>query len=63
MNKRMDTKPVNQPEQAACSEQPKSRVLRMLECTFLCHVNDARALIGLCLLVTSHLGQILDFFQ
>ena len=32
----------------------------MLSRKFLCNVNDTRALIGLCLLVTSHLGQILD---
>ena len=30
----------------------------MLVRKFLCKVNDKRALIGLCLLVTSHLGQI-----
>ena len=36
------------------------KVLRMLVCSFLCNVNDTRALIGLCLLVTSHCGQIID---
>ena len=32
----------------------------MLVRKFFCNVNDTRALIGLCLLVLSHLGQIQD---
>ena len=38
-------KPTGQAEQAGCGEQPKSRVLRMLQRSFLCNVNDTRALI------------------
>ena len=53
-------KPAGQPEQADFSEYPKSCILRMLACKFLCDVNDTRALIGLCLQVTSQLGQIPD---
>ena len=53
-------KPAGQSEQASCGEWPKSFVLPMLVHKFLCYVNDARALIGLCLLVTSQLGQIRD---
>ena len=34
--------------------------MRILVRRILCNVNDTRALIGLCLLVTSHLGQISD---
>ena len=61
MNKKqVDVKPVGQSEQAGCGELPKSRVLRMLQCSFLCNVNETRALIGLCLLVTLHLGQMRD---
>ena len=56
----MDIKPAGQPEQAVCGNKPKFRVLRMMVCTFLCNVNDTKALIGLSLLVTSHLGQIRD---
>ena len=37
-----------------------SRFMHMLAFKFLCNVNDTRALIGLSLLVTSHLGQIPD---
>ena len=53
-------KPAGQPEQAGCGVYPKSRILRMLARRFLFYVNGTRALIGLCLLVTSHLGQIRD---
>ena len=56
----MDKKSAGQPEPAGCTEWTKSRVLRMLACTFLCNVNDTRALIGLYLLVTSYVGQIPD---
>ena len=45
---------------AGQAEKPKSRVLRVLVCKFSCNVNNTRAIIGLCLLVTSHLGQIRD---
>ena len=51
-------KPVGQPEQAGCGEQPKGRCLRILARRSLCNVNDTSDLIRLCLLVTSHLGQI-----
>ena len=44
-----------EPEQAGCSEWHKSLVLRMLSPKFLCNVNNMRALIGFCLLVTSRL--------
>ena len=50
-------KPAGQPEQAGCGEWPKSHILCMLMYKFLCNVNDTRALIGLCLLVTLHLGR------
>ena len=53
-------KPAGQPEQAGLGKEPKSRVKCMLVRKFLCSVNDTRALIGLCLLVTSHLGEIRD---
>ena len=56
----MDMKPAGQPEQAGCGEWLKSRVLRMMVRRFICNVNDTRGLIGLFLLVTSHLGQIRD---
>ena len=49
-----------QPEQAGCGKYTKSRVLHVLVRKFLCDVNGRRALIGICLLVTSHLGQIRD---
>ena len=58
--KQVDVKPAGQPEQASCDECPKSRVVRMLQRSFLNNVNDTRALVGLCLLVTSRLGQIRD---
>ena len=73
--KQVDVKPAGQPEQAGCGlravdnqgdvflccgEKPKSLVLCMLVRKFLCNVNDTRGLIGLCLLVTSHSGQIRD---
>ena len=51
-------KPASQPKQAGYGEKPKSRVLCMLQRSFLCNVNDTRALIDLCFLVTSHSGQI-----
>ena len=35
----------------------------MLVRKFLCNVNYLRALIGLCLLVTTHLGQIRDLWD
>ena len=54
----MDMKPAVQPEQAGSGENHKSRVLCMLARKLLCNVNDTRALIGLCLLVMSHCGQI-----
>ena len=47
-------------EQAGCDEKPKRCVLCMLASKFLGIVNGTRALIGLCLLVMSHLGQIPD---
>ena len=47
-------------EQEGCGEQLKTRILHMLAHKFLCNVNDTRALVGLCLLLTSHLGQIWD---
>ena len=52
--------PAGQPEQAGCDEYPNSRVLPvcMLMRKFLCIVNDTASLIGLCLPVTSHCGQI-----
>ena len=53
-------KPAGQPEQAGCGEYPKSRILCILVHKFLCDVNDTRAFIGLCLQVTSQLGQIPD---
>ena len=52
-------KPTGRPEQVGFGEEPKSRVRRTLA-HILCNVNDTCALIGLCLLVTSHLGQIPD---
>ena len=36
----------------------KSRVLRICVRKFLCNVSDTRAISGLCLLMTSHVGQI-----
>ena len=48
------------PEHASCSEYPKSCVLRMLIRKLYCIVNDTTALIGLCPLMTSPLGQIRD---
>ena len=48
-----DTQPAGLPEKPGCSEYPKSCILRMLVRNFLCNVNNTRALIGLCLLVTS----------
>ena len=37
-------KPAGQPEQAGRGELPKSHILRMLVCKFLCYVDDTRAL-------------------
>ena len=37
--------------------------MRMLARKFLCNVNDTRALIGLCLLVTSGIGQIRELWH
>ena len=47
-----------QPEKTGCGKWPQSRVLHMFVCKVLFNVNDTRALIGLCLLRISHLGQI-----
>ena len=58
--KQVDMKPASQPDQAGCGQLPKNCVLRMLVHKFLCNVNNTRALIGPCLLVTSHAGQIRD---
>ena len=55
-------KPAGQCEQAGCGEYPKRHVLRMLVRRFLCNVNDTRALIGPCVILTSRLGQILDLW-
>ena len=61
MNKKqVDVKQAVQPEQDLFAKQPKSCVLRMLVRKFLSDVSDRRALIGLCLQVMSHLGQIWD---
>ena len=43
--------------QAGCDELPKSCILHMSARKFHSNVNDTRALIGLCHLMTSHLGQ------
>ena len=51
-------KAVGQPKQASLNEQPKICALCMLVHRFLCNVNDTRALIGPCSLVTSPLCQI-----
>ena len=48
-----------QPDQPGCCKKPKRRILLILACKYLYDVNDIRALIGLCLLVTSHFDQIL----
>ena len=48
----------DQPEQDGYGDWPKSRVLHMMVRRFLCNVKYKRDLIGLCLLVTLHLGQI-----
>ena len=42
------------------SNSSNSCVLRMLVHKFLCNGNDKRGLIGLCLVVTSQVGQIRD---
>ena len=46
-------KPDGQPEQASVNEYPESCALRILPRRFLCNVNNTRALIGPCSLVTS----------
>ena len=48
--KQADMKPARKPEQAACCELLKGRVLQMLRR----NGNDTISLIALCLLVTSH---------
>ena len=53
-------KSAGQHEQDGYGDWPKSRILHMMVRRFLCNVNDKRDLIGLCLLVTLHLGQIRD---
>ena len=53
-------KPAGQLEQAGFGEKPISCVLNTLAHKILCNVNKTRAIIGLCILVMSHLGQILD---
>ena len=64
MNKKqVDMKPAGQPKQPGCGEYPKSYVPRTLVLSFLFNVNFKRALIGLCLLMTSHWGQIRDIWD
>ena len=58
-NKYIWNHPLNLNNQAA-SNSRKCYVLRMLVHSFLCNVNNTRALIGLCLIVTSKWGQIRD---
>ena len=53
----------NQPKQAGCGEYPQNCVLCKLQHSFLCIVNNTRALIGLCLLMTSQWGQIQNPWQ
>ena len=54
-------KATSQPEQSASLNQwPKSCALCMLSCKFPCNVNDTRAMIGLCTLLTSRWCQIRD---
>ena len=54
------SRPAGQLKQAGCGEWSRSRILCMLVRKLLCNVNDTKALIRLCLLVTSHLDQIRD---
>ena len=56
----LDMRPAGQPGQACCDEINKNRVLCMLARKLICNVNYKRALIGLCVLVMSHLGQMRD---
>ena len=53
-----DAQPASLPGKTGCGEQPNNCVLRMLVRNFLRDINDTKALIGLCLLVTSHWDKV-----